>query len=232
MPRAFFLLFPSNVLKLHNTDFFLSTILKQKRKLKMKHLLLTLILTAFAGFSMAQTPPPTPPTGVVTKLRGEVLFAGVALKEGDTIDKVGKIETKNKSYLQIKIEKWKNHISIGPNSAMELNFSDEKKYTLEAGTCRWKSFGASDAKGKIFTKSVSMGVRGTDFHLKYSPILGETEIIMFDGEVMMENLNDKSNTALVKKGQWGGMGGRFGEKISPILDLPKEILTSAEKALE
>lgn len=199
----------------------------------MKNLFLILMLLTCSTLALAQTPPSTTiPSGLVTKLRGTVLFAGVALKEGDTIDKVGKIETKNQSYLQIKIDKWKNHLSIGPNSVMELNFSDEKKYTLDAGTCRWKSFEPSESKGKIFTKKVAFGVRGTDFYLKYSPMLGEAELVMFDGEVMMENLNDSSNTALVKKGQWGGMGGRFGEKISPILDLPQALVTTAEKLLE
>ncbi|MBC7540991.1 MAG: FecR domain-containing protein, partial [Bacteriovorax sp.] len=144
----------------------------------------------------------------------------------------GIIETKDKSYLQIKIEKWKNNISIGPNSVMQLNFSDDKKYTLDAGSCRWKSFAHSESKGKIFTKRASMGVRGTDFYLNYAPVLGETEIIMFDGEVMMENINDKTNIALIKKGQWGGIGGRFGEKISPILDLPQAVLDGTEKSLE
>jgi hypothetical protein len=200
--------------------------------LKMKKLLLALALLSFQLTVFSADSKPTIPSGLVTKLRGTVLFSGVAIKEGDVIDKVGKIETKNKSYLQIKINKWQNFISIGPNSVMELNFSDEKKYTLEAGSCRWKAFGKSESKGKIFTKSVSMGVRGTDFYLKYSPILNETEIIMFDGEVMMENLTDKTNTALVKKGQWGGIGGRFGEKISPILDLPASIIESTEKSLE
>jgi hypothetical protein len=173
-----------------------------------------------------------PPSGLVVKLRGTVLFEGKAIKEGDLIEKVGKIETREKSFLQIKIDKWKNTISIGPDSSMQLNFSDAKKYTLEEGSCRWKSFAKSDTKGKIFTKSVSMGVRGTDFLLKTNPLLGETEVIMFDGEVMMENLKDKDNTALIKKGQWGGIGGRFGEKIGPILNLPSEILVSADKQLE
>jgi hypothetical protein len=175
---------------------------------------------------------PSIPSGIITKLKGTVLFEGIPVKVGDSIEKVGKIETKDQSYLQIKIEKWKNFISIGPNSIMQLNFSDDKKYTLDAGSCRWKSFAKSESKGKIFTKKVSLGVRGTDFYLKYGTILGETEIIMFDGEVMMENINDATNTALIKKGQWGGIGGRFGEKISPILDLPSTLLSNTEKLLE
>lgn len=199
--------------------------------------LIMLLSVSISGLALAEETAaapvaPIPPSGIVTKMRGVVMFDGAALKEGDLINKVGKIETKDKSYLQIKIEKWKNTISIGPNSVMNLNFSDEKKYTLDAGSCRWKSFGQSESKGKIYTNRVSMGVRGTDFFLKYGPMLGETEIIMFDGEVMMENLNDKTNTALIKKGQWGGIGGRFGDKISPILDLPPALLQTAEKSLE
>lgn len=195
----------------------------------MKKFLVALALLGFTSILFAED---APPSGVVIKLRGNVLFEGQPVKEGDTINKPGKIETKDKSFLQIKIDKWKNNISIGPNSIMQLNFNDEKKYTLEAGSCRWKSFAHSDSKGKIFTKRVAMGVRGTDFFLKTNTLLGETEIIMFDGEVMMENLNDKDNTALVKKGQWGGIGGRFGEKISPILNLPQALIDSTEKILE
>lgn len=182
---------------------------------------------AFAEVSKVEIP-----SGVVTKLKGTVYFEGKLVNEGDIINKMGKIETKDKSFLQIKIEKWKNTISIGPNSTMQLNFSDEKKYTLDEGACRWKSFGKSESKGKIFTKNSSMGVRGTDFLLKSNTLLGETEIIMFDGVVLMENSADKSNTAEIKKGQWGGIGGRFGNKISPILDLPKAIIDAAETSLE
>ncbi|MFA6236612.1 MAG: hypothetical protein WC635_04720 [Bacteriovorax sp.] len=208
----------------------------------MKKLLLGLIFSSFIGLAVAGdddssgTPSPsaapTPPTALVTKLRGTVLFGGIQLKEGDIIDKVGKIETKNKSYLQVKVDKWKNFISIGPNSVMELNFADDKKYTLEEGTCRWKGFGESASKGKIFTKRVALGVRGTDFFLKYTPVLDETEVVMFDGEVKMDNLKDANNTAVIKKGQWGGIGGRFGEKIGNILDLPQSLLVNFEKALE
>ncbi len=191
----------------------------------MKTLCLCLIFFSFG--LMAETP-----SGIISKLRGTVLFEGQKLSVGDAINKVGKIETQDKSYVQIKVEKWKNHISIGPNSKMELNFNDDKAYTLESGTCRWKTYLKGEPKGKIFTKSVSMGVRGTDFFLKQTQLLGETEIIMFDGEVLMENLNDKTNTALIKKGQWGGIGGRFGQKIAPVLDLPQVILESTEKSLE
>ncbi len=198
----------------------------------MKNLILYFILLSYSLLAFAEVSKVEIPSGVVTKLKGTVYFEGKLVNEGDIINKMGKIETKDKSFLQIKIEKWKNTISIGPNSTMQLNFSDEKKYTLDEGACRWKSFGKSESKGKIFTKNSSMGVRGTDFLLKSNTLLGETEIIMFDGVVLMENSADKSNTAEIKKGQWGGIGGRFGNKISPILDLPKAIIDAAETSLE
>lgn len=204
-----------------------------------------IVLVAFLVFSLpifaqdaavaapdASTPPPVPPTAIVTKLRGEVFFEGQLLKEGDKIERPGKINTKDRSYIQLTIDKWKNTISIGPNSHMVMNFSDDKKYTLETGYCRWKSFAKSLTKGKIHTRNVALGVRGTDFYLKVNRILGETEVIMFDGEVLMENASNKDDTLEVKKGQWGGLGGRFGEKIRGPIDLPKEVLDTTDKILE
>ena len=116
---------------------------------------------------------------------------------------------------------------------MTLNFSDAKQYTLEQGTCRWKTYlKGAEPKGKIFTKNVAMGVRGTDFYLRYGRLLDETEIIMFDGEVMMENIEDKTNTVTIKKGQWSGLGGRFGPKIAPPINFPPLMLETTEKSLE
>lgn len=181
---------------------------------------------------VAPPPKPTPPVAIVTKLRGEVLFEGQPVKEGDTIEKPGKIDTKEKSYIQLKVEKWGNTISIGANSHMTLNFSDDKKYTLDSGICRWKTFAQTLTKGKIHTKNIAMGVRGTDFYLKANSLLGETEVIMFDGEVLMENAANNEDSIVVKKGQWGGLGGRFGEKIRGPFDLPKEVIDTTEKILE
>ena len=144
-------------------------------------------------------PAPVPPSAEVIKLIGKVTLDDVPLKVGDIINKRGMIVTDNKSYIQFKIDKWKNNISIGANSKMDLNFSDEKKYTLEKGYCRWKSFAESESKGKIFTKNSALGVRGTDFLLKYNSTFGETEVIMFDGAVLFENSADKSNAFEIKK---------------------------------
>lgn len=176
------------------------------------------------------------PTALVHKVVGQVTLDGSPVKTGDTISKPGLLETKEKSLIQLKIAKWGNSISIGPNSKMALNFNDEKKYTLEKGTCRWKTelreALQTQSKGKIYTKNVAMGVRGTDFIIKSFPLFGESEIVMFDGSVEMSNLEDPNNTVVVNKGQWGGLGGRYGKKINPPLDLPAEVLATFEKVIE
>ena len=198
----------------------------------MKNFILSALFLCFCHLVQANDAASTPPSGVVTKLRGTVTYEGNPIKEGSIISGNGKIETKESSFVQFKIDKWKNTISVGPNSAMAVNLNDPKQYVLNEGTCRWKAFAESAIKGKIHTKRASMGVRGTDFYVKSNSLLGETEIIMFSGEVLMENSQEKSNTALLKKGQWGGIGGRFGEKISPVLNLPIAMLDSTEKSLE
>jgi hypothetical protein len=197
-------------------------------------LLFTHNLYAEGEVSIAVAPvvAPSIPSGEVIKIRGKVLFENNEVKLGDKIEKVGTIVTSDKSFIQIKIDKWKNNISIGPNSTMILNFSDDKKYTLDKGICRWKSFAPSEAKGKIFTRNSSLGVRGTDFILKFNHAMAETEVVMFDGEVHLENVNDKENFADIKKGQWGGIGGRFGQKINPPIDLPAEVVSSMDKIIE
>ncbi len=178
----------------------------------------------------------TPPVALVHKIVGVASLDGKELKQGDILAHDGLLTTKDKSFIQLKIEKWNSSINLGSNSKMELNFANEKKYTLTDGYCRWKSLirdaVTKNGKGKIYTKNVAMGVRGTDFLIKSFPLFGETEIVMFDGEVVMDNLDDKTNSVSVKKGQWGGLGGRYGKKINPPLDLPKEVLAGFEQMIE
>lgn len=199
-------------------------------KTQVKNLGIALIVGLFLSLNLYAAD--VPPTAVVTKLIGNVTFENKPLKLGDEIKEAGILKTSEKSFVQFKVDKWKNFISISPNSTMNLNFSDEKKYTLEEGECRWKSFARSEIKGKIFTRQASMGVRGTDFLLISNPLLGETEIIMFDGVVHFENIADKSNAFDIEKNQWGGIGGRFGQKINPPLNLPKNVIEVFEKKLE
>lgn len=203
----------------------------------MNKVLFTLILALLSFRALSDDwPAGSPPTALVHKVIGQVLFDGKILKAGDKIEKNGLLETKEKSLVQLKIAAYNNTISIGPSSKMAFDLAGEKKYTLDQGLCRWKTDVKNSlkesAKGKVYTKTVAMGVRGTDFLVKSFTLFGEVEIIMLDGEVQMENLEDPSNTVLVRKGQWGGMGGRYGKKIAPPIEIPAVALATFEKLIE
>lgn len=173
-----------------------------------------------------------PPSAKALIVKGEVFFEGKKINTNDIINNPGLIVTGEKAFIKLFIAKWGNEINIAAKSEMELNFSDSKKYTLVNGSCRWitstkkliKESLTNDnkAKGSIFTRSASMGVRGTDFLLISNALLGETEIVLFDGSVEFTNLKDENNKIIVSKNQWGGIGGRFGQKIAPVINLTTE----------
>lgn len=76
---------------------------------------------------------------------------------------------------------------------------------------------------KVVTPAAVTGVRGTDFMTSFNDLLGETEVICFDGLLAFGNLKGDQQVT-VKKGQWGGHGGRFRNEIGPRIDLPANIL--------
>lgn len=203
----------------------------------MKALLFSLSLIGFffyQPYSFANTvdAKATPPSAKVMIAKGDVFFEGKKVNQGEIIGRPGKLTTGERGFVKLFIEKWGNEILIGSKSEMILNFEDMKKYTLTSGSCRWitalkKEVAANvkeenKAKGGIFTKQASMGIRGTDFLLIANPLLGETEVVMFDGLVEFKNLNDESNKVEIAKNQWGGIGGRFGQKIAPVITLGQE----------
>lgn len=177
------------------------------------------------------------PTANVKTLKGEVKFNGAKVKLNDIIKESGLIKTDPRSFVKIEVPDWGTAIVIGPNSEMKLDLSGaevEKKYEFMSGICRWKSLvtKTSEKKGKIFTKEVSVGVRGTDFLLTRNEHLNESEIIVFDGLVLFQNLTDANDSSEIKKGQWGGVGGRYGEKIGKIIDLPPSALKHYTRFLQ
>lgn len=179
------------------------------------------------------------PTALVKKIKGKVTFNNTQLKEGDVIDKTGELITGKKSFVKIDIAHWGNSIVLGAGSKMKLDLSAKtvkKKYSFMQGICRWKTVvglktGPKDKKGGIHTKTAIIGVRGTDFLLKVNPMLDETEVVVFDGQVEFANAVKGTEKILVKKGQWGGVGGRYGQKVSPAFTLPEKAFSSFNKKL-
>lgn len=190
---------------------------------------LSLLLMSFSLMAL--------PTAVVKRVKGRVFFNDKLLKKGDEINKSGKLTTKKSSFVKISIKEWENTISLGPNSLMKLNLLDkqvEKKYSFIKGACRWisKLDKSKKSKGVIYTPTAALGVRGTDFIVKANDMFQETEIIVLDGMVNFDNLGDGQDSKLINKGQWGGLGGRFGGNIGNVIDLPENILSFYRKVLK
>ncbi|CBW26526.1 hypothetical exported protein [Halobacteriovorax marinus SJ] len=190
-----------------------------------------LTLCAFLLFAL---PAMALPTAKITKLRGEVLFNGVALKKGSEITKSGVLKTKGRSFVKLEISKWNNSIVLGPNGEMNLDLSKKevsKSYNFIKGRMRWLTGKGKKSSGVIHTKQASVGVRGTDYLLIANSLLGETEIIVFDGRVQFQNASDLKDSKVLKKNQWGGLGGRYGASIGKVLDLPPNVINAFSKQL-
>lgn len=171
----------------------------------------------------------------VEKLVGKAFLGKIELHEGDSISKSGELITGEKSFLRLFVDKWKSSIIVGPNAHMDLDLTtpseaNPKRYNLREGFCRWVSgMKAEQKKGShLYTKSAAMGVRGTDFEISNREKTGETEIIVYEGEVAFSSQLAKSEV-LLHKGQWGGVGGKFGPQISKIKDLSEKDLEEAKK---
>jgi len=179
------------------------------------------------------------PFAKAVELRGLVTFNGKKLTPDEIIEGDGILTTGRGSYVRLYIKKWQNQILIGPKSSMVLNLGKgvsigaKVLYLLENGLCRWISDHEARPSNKkvIHTKIAALGVRGTDFLLKANPLLGETEMVVFEGEVQFTNKKNPDDTVAVKKGQWGGLGGRFGDSIGKLVDLPPNVLAVFKKGL-
>lgn len=171
-------------------------------------------------------------TAKVVALRGTASFGGQTLTATSKIQGNGEIVVGDKSYLKLLIVESGTTIVIGGNSASKINLADapeKQELSIVKGISRWVS-GSMKGKG-VKTPNAVMGIRGTDFYASYNPMLGETEIICYDGEVQFTNAVDEKDSKSISKNQWGGIGGRFGKKLSDVLTLSPELISSFDSAL-
>lgn len=175
-------------------------------------------------------------TGNVTLLRGQATFEGQPLKQGQDLTGKGTIRVAKKSYLKLHYNLAGHDVVFGADSEAEIDFAEPKgdeSVTLVQGISRWVSgkITKPSSKAGIKTKNAIMGLRGTDFLVMSRPLLGETEVICFDGGVTLTNAMNKVDSKSISAGQWGGLGGRFGQKTSEILNLPPQFLIEVSSNL-
>lgn len=171
-------------------------------------------------------------TARVVLLKGTATFNGKELNPTSTLRGQGEFIVGDKSYLRLLLDDSKTQIVLGSNSTSAIDLSAEvavQELNLIRGIARWIT-GNIPGLG-VKTPNAAMGVRGTDFYASYNPLLGETEIICFSGKVQFTDRERVFDSKLISMNQWGGLGGRFGKKISSILTLTPEIMATFDSAL-
>lgn len=168
----------------------------------------------------------------ILSTRGYISLNGSILKKGMKIKKNGLIKTGVGSFLKMKNNGTNSIIILGPNSEMELNLNEKdltKQNILQKGLARWVSEKTTKKELKtkvrgLRTRQAVMGIRGTDYIVKVTPLFAETEVIVMDGAINFSSNLNKEDQKTVKKHQWGGLGGRFGNQIGDLIDLPKNTI--------
>jgi len=175
---------------------------------------------------------------IVARLKGKVTFNGVPLKLNQKISKGGTLQSSDKSFVSIKSLEFGSNIFLSANSSLKINdVKDKVPLSLVEGAVRWvttkdKTKTKTKRVGGIKTKNAVFGVRGTNFAIIYGKLLGESEIVCFDGKVNFTNQKNRKNTKLITKGQWGGLGGRFGSVITTMDKVPKNVVEHFDKLLK
>lgn len=194
----------------------------------MKLLILILTLTfSFNAFSKI--------TASVVKFKGDVLYNGKQISSSTVFEENGEIEVKDKSYLKLKIEKYNSVMAVSANSKVRLSYPKNKErspFVILNGLLRWTTQGKSEKKGFIRSKVAAMAVRGTDFLVVVSELLGETEIYCFDGKVIFANRKNTKDQVTVKLNDWGGIGGRFGEGVGEAIPMTDKQIKHVKGLLE
>jgi hypothetical protein len=189
------------------------------------------ILSMVLGFMLVQASWAQTGASVVL-LKGTATFAGKPLSKNSQFNGNGEITVGDKSYLKILLSESQTTLVIGANTTSKINLAappEKQELNLSKGIARWVT-GSKKGLG-VRTNNSVMGIRGTDFFTSYNPALKETEIICFDGQIEMANSQDDADKKTISKNQWGGIGGRFGKKLSEVLTLSPELISSFDGAL-
>lgn len=163
-------------------------------------------------------------SGDVVFLKGNVTYRGKNVVKGEKLEGEGILKTGEKGIVRIKLNT--GLYTIGPQSEVELSWKkSSERFKLINGATRWftKKIQGSKQKPPVFgSKAASIGIRGTDFLMMTNSLLGESEVVVFDGRILFQNNSIKNDSKEISKNQWGGVGGRYGQTIGNIINLSSE----------
>jgi hypothetical protein len=172
----------------------------------------------------------------ITSLQGPVSFNGKPVAAGAILKEAGDLETgpggKAVVLLSENAKGEKSEISLSSASKLRIEAGETARaYFLLEGTVRARlKDKVSKGKFQLRTASAVIGVRGTDFLAVFTPLLSESEIVVFDGRVVLGSSTNAAISKEVSKGYWGGIGGRFGKTIANPILLPEQVLHHFESA--
>ena len=187
--------------------------------------------------ALANSPPPQEAYARVMGGAGQLQFAGKTITVGESIQSEGIFETTADGSAIIRFKGKATDLTVGPKTKVQIirpDPSSPKAYEILQGICRWNVSKTSKPTKwlKISTRSAVMGVRGTDFYATYFPLLNESEVVVFEGNVDFANATNLIDTKNVPAGHWGGVGGRYGKKIGDLISLPPSILTELKRQVD
>ena len=181
----------------------------------------------------------------VVALQGEVdrvsAEARSTLKVGDLLQPGDTLEGREGSRVQVNTISQKV-VLVGPSRVkwvgpLTRDRGAPSVIELQEGRIRMRlaSLPAPSRTARLVvrTPGVSLGVRGTDFYASYGSLLGESEIICFESAQGVEfaSVKPKEGRLFVRSGQWGGHGGRFGQKLAKPMTLPTSVLEHFSQSL-
>jgi hypothetical protein len=171
------------------------------------------------------------PVADVEKVHGSVYSESQQVVKGIAINEESKIELKDSAVVFLKLKQSQARIRVaGPGAVFIKHEKNEDSVNIIQGVIRSltnnRTTHKKDAQDPyiIKTPTAVVGVRGTDFTVSYQPLLSEVEVIVFDGTIELVSLSNSKDSKSITKGHWGGLGGRFGKKISDLMVLPQSVL--------
>ena len=165
-------------------------------------------------------------------------FEGKTVSEDMPILVDGILRTSKEGGAKFELAGTKTVVDLAPDSEVRIFRtpvgSSQQQIELIRGMARArvKPFVKPNGPKGAFTlktKAATMGVRGTDFLGIANPILNEAEIVVFEGRVEFASVADPKDLKMIPAGHWGGIGGRFGAKVSELIQLPAEAIRHFER---
>ena len=133
------------------------------------------------------------------------------LRKGLQVSPKCQLETQARSNVYLKNKE--AVLAFGENTSAVIE--NDSFLKMSSGIARLK------IKGELvlITAKAKLTLKNGDFLVRVSKFFNETEVVNFSGVSILETSQRENEYARVSRGQWGGVGGRFSDKIGDLINL-------------